>query len=198
MALLLPPDDAAAEQPAEMLDLIDGLILAGGSDVDPGSYGAQPHPETRLTWPERDRFELGLVHAALERDMPVLGICRGMQMLNVACGGTLLQHIDGLDTHRHTLGAFSDHEVELDGDSLAARAAGGVRVAVQSHHHQGVDRVGDGLRVSGRAEDGTIEAIELPERGWALGVLWHPEQDEQSQVIGALVEEARSRAGVRS
>src|SRR5688500_11411740 len=93
IALLLPPDDAVAERPDELLDLIDGLMLAGGSDVDPASYGARPHPETRGSWPERDRFELAQAHAALERDMPVLGICRGMQMLNVTCGGTLVQRL---------------------------------------------------------------------------------------------------------
>jgi putative glutamine amidotransferase len=93
MAVLLPPDDATAERPAQILDLLDGLMLAGGSDIDPASYGAQPHPQTKGTWPERDRFELALGHAALERDMPVLGICRGMELLNVACGGTLVQHL---------------------------------------------------------------------------------------------------------
>jgi putative glutamine amidotransferase len=195
IAVMLSPDDAVAEEPDQLLDMLDGLILAGGSDVDPRTYGAEPHPETRGTNPDRDRFEMALARAALERDMPVLGICRGMQMLNVACGGTLEQHIDGVDTHRHTPGSFGDHEVELDADSLAARAAGGERVAVKSHHHQGLGRVGEGLRVAGRsAEDGLIEAIEVPERQFALGVLWHPEEDEQSRVIGALVEEARARA----
>jgi putative glutamine amidotransferase len=195
MALLLPPDDAAAEQPGEMLDLIDGLMLAGGSDIDPASYGAREHPETRGTWPERDRFELGLTHAALERDMPVLGICRGMQLLNVACGGTLVQHLPevlGHENHRHTPGAFSDHDVRLAPGSLAARAVGAERAAVKSHHHQGVDELGEGLVVVGWAEpDETIEAIELPERRYALGVLWHPEEDERSNVIGSLVAATR-------
>jgi putative glutamine amidotransferase len=176
--------------------MLDGLILAGGSDVDPGTYGAEPHPETRGTNADRDRFEAALASAALERDMPVLGICRGMQMLNVACGGRLAQHIGNLETHRHTQGEFSDHEVELNAGSLAARAAGGERVAVKSHHHQGVEELGEGVEVTGRASgDGIVEAIEIPERSFALGVLWHPEQDEASRVIGALVEEARSRSG---
>jgi putative glutamine amidotransferase len=196
IALMLSPDDAVADDPEQLLDMLDGLILAGGSDVDPATYGAEPHPETRGTNADRDRFEVALARAALERDMPVLGICRGMQVLNVACGGTLDQHVEALETHRHTRGVFSDHEVDLEPDSLAARAAGGDRVAVKSHHHQGLERVGDGLAVTGRSpDDGMVEAIELPARQFALGVLWHPEEDEQSRVIGALVEEARTRAG---
>ena len=196
IALMLSPDDAVADDPDQLLDMLDGLILAGGSDVDPASYGAEPHPETRGTNAERDRFELALARAALERDMPVLGICRGMQMLNVACGGTLVQHIADLHTHRHTPGHFCDHEVALDPESLAARAAGSERVAVKSHHHQGVDRLGTGLDVTGRNPgDDLVEAIEHPDRQFALGVLWHPEEDEQSRIIGALVDEARARAG---
>lgn len=196
IALILSPDDATADEPEQLLDMLDGLILAGGSDVDPASYRAEPHPETSGTNADRDRFEAALARAALERDLPVLGICRGMQMLNVACGGLLEQHIDGIDTHRHTPGVFSDHEVELEPGSLAARAAGGERVAVKSHHHQGVARLGDGFEVTGRSPaDGVVEAIEIPSRQFALGVLWHPEEDEGSRVIAALVEEARARAG---
>jgi putative glutamine amidotransferase len=196
IALMLSPDDAVADEPDQLLDMLDGLILAGGSDVDPASYGANPHPETRGTNAQRDRFELALARAALERDMPVLGICRGMQMLNVACGGTLEQHLADIQTHRHTPGEFCDHPVDLEPDSLAARAARTERLAVKSHHHQGVAQLGAGLDVTGRnPSDGVIEAIELPDRQFALGVLWHPEEDERSRVIGALVEEARTRAG---
>jgi putative glutamine amidotransferase len=192
IALMLSPDEHVADDPDQVLDMLDGLILAGGSDVDPATYGAEPHPETRGTNEERDRFEVALARAALERDMPVLGICRGMQMLNVACGGTLVQHLDDIATHRHTPGEFCDHEVELEPESLVARAAGSERVAVKSHHHQGVDRVGDGLEVTGRNPgDGVVEAIELPDRQFALGVLWHPEEDERSRVLAALVAEAR-------
>jgi putative glutamine amidotransferase len=195
MALLLPPDDAAAEHPDEMLDHLDALLLAGGSDMDPASYGARPHPETRGTWPERDRFELGLAHAALERDMPLLGVCRGMQMLNVSCGGTLIQHLPdaiGSDGHRHTPGTFGDHDVRLEPGSLAARAVGSERTSVKSAHHQGLDQIGEGLTVVGWADaDDTVEAIELPGKPYALGVLWHPEEDERSNVIGSLVEAAR-------
>ena len=194
LAVLLPPDDAVAERPGEALDLIDGLMLAGGSDVDPASYGARPHPETRGSWPERDRFELALAHAALERDMPVLGICRGMQMLNVVCGGTLDQHLTDTQRHRHTPGAYSDHDVRLDAGSLAARAVGGEQAAVKSHHHQGIEELGEGLVAVGWADD-TVEAIELPGKPYALGVLWHPEEDERSNVIGSLVEAALAYRG---
>ncbi|HEX4720438.1 MAG TPA: gamma-glutamyl-gamma-aminobutyrate hydrolase family protein [Thermoleophilaceae bacterium] len=193
IALILSPDGAVADDPAQLLDMLDGLILAGGSDVDPGTYGADPHPETHGTNEERDRFEVALARAGLERDMPVLGICRGMQMLNVACGGTLDQHLDDLRTHRHTPGVFCDHEVELEPGSLAAEAAGTERVSVKSHHHQGVAAIGQGVRVSGRNPgDAIVEAIEIPDRSFALGVLWHPEQDEQSRVIAALVEHSRA------
>jgi putative glutamine amidotransferase len=193
LAFLLPPDDEAAEHPAELLDRLDALLLAGGRDVDPLSYGACPHPETAEPSPERDRFELALATAALDRDMPVLGVCRGMQMLNVACGGTLIQHLEGelCERHRHTPGVFSDHDVVLEPGSLAARAAGAERLSVRSHHHQALGELGEGLAVSGHSpEDGIAEAVELPGKRFALGVLWHPEEDQGSGVIGALVEAA--------
>jgi putative glutamine amidotransferase len=200
VAVLLPPDDVVAESPDELLDLVDGLVLAGGSDVDPGSYGARPHSATRGSWPERDRFELALGHRALERDMPLLGICRGMQMLNVAAGGTLDQHLPdrtGNEDHRHTPGVFADHTVRLADGTLASRVVGDSRSAVKSHHHQGVDELGEGVVVSGWAEgDEVPEAIEIPEHRFALGVLWHPEEDERSRVVGALVDEARARRSV--
>ena len=194
LAVVLPPDDDVARNPDELLDRLDALVLAGGGDLDPGSYGARPHPETSGTSEERDRFELALTHGALERDIPVLGICRGMEMLNVATGGTLHQHLPDLlghPDHAHTPGVFADHDVELEPGSLAARAVGANVTAVKSHHHQGVDELGEGLVVSGRSvPDGLPEAIELPGRAFALGVLWHPEADEASRVIGALVEQA--------
>jgi putative glutamine amidotransferase len=192
IALILPPDDVVAESPDELLDMIDALILAGGSDVDPASYGAKPHPETHGTRPERDRFEIALGTRALERDMPVLGICRGMQMLNVIQGGTLNQHL-GSELHRHTPGAFTDHGVRLDSGSLAARVVGSERTEVKSAHHQGVEELGDGVVASGHADDELVEAIELPDKTFAVGVLWHPEEDEQSRVVGSLVNEARDR-----
>ena len=199
VALVLPPDEAVVEAPDLLLDRIDGLLLAGGADVDPASYGASPHPETGLVWPERDRFEIALVRRAIERGLPVLGACRGMQILNVARGGTLRQHLPeviGTDQHRHTPGLFGDHEVVLEPGSLAARATGGVRSLVKSHHHQGIAELGDGLVATGWSpDDRLIEALELPGAEYALGVLWHPEEDEASRVIASLVEAARTKVG---
>jgi acyl-CoA reductase-like NAD-dependent aldehyde dehydrogenase/gamma-glutamyl-gamma-aminobutyrate hydrolase PuuD len=195
LAIVLPPDEAAVSEPDAFLDRVDGLLLAGGADIDPASYGAETHPETRGTWPDRDRFELALARRALQRDMPVLGICRGMQLLNVALGGTLIQHLPetiGSEAHRTVAGTFSEHHVRLEPDSLACTAAGVESFVAWSHHHQGVDRVGEGLNVTGwSAEDELPEAIELPGKRFALGVIWHPEEDESSRVIAALVHSSR-------
>jgi putative glutamine amidotransferase len=196
LAVMIPPDDAVLEDPDQVVDLLDGLILAGGADIDPSMYGAQPHPETRNTVPERDLFELALARRALDRDVPVLGICRGMQVMNVARGGTLLQHLPdshGHHEHRRVLGTFddADHDVRILEGSLAHRAAGEAVHATKSHHHQGVDRIGEGFAVTGWAVmDELPEAMEDPDRRFALGVQWHPEADEQSRFIAALVEEA--------
>jgi putative glutamine amidotransferase len=193
LVMMIPPDPALVEDPEQALELIDGLILAGGADLDPASYGQQAHPETRDTVPERDAVEIALVRAAIERDLPVLGICRGMQLLNVACGGTLLQHLPerfGHEEHRRVVGSFdgSEHDVALTEGSLAASAAGEVAHVTKSHHHQGVDRLGEGLLVTGVSRfDGLAEAIELPEKRFVLGVQWHPEADPGSPVVGALV-----------
>jgi putative glutamine amidotransferase len=175
-----------------VLDLLDGLVLSGGADIDPASYGADTDPRTTGARGERDRFEIALARGALERDLPVLGICRGMELLNVAYGGTLVQHLADADVHLHTPGRYSDHDVRLEPGSLAAQAVGAERVSVRSHHHQGVDRLGEGVVASGWADPGeTVEAIEIPERRWALGVLWHTEEDRESRVLAALTTAAQ-------
>jgi putative glutamine amidotransferase len=181
LALVLPPDPAAVADPDETLDLLDGLLLAGGAD-----YGE---------YPERDAFELALATRAMERDLPFLGVCRGMQLMNLARGGTLIEHLPdtvGHEDHRATPGAFGDHDVRLRAGSLAARAAGEVLHPTKSHHHQGVDAIGAGLEVTGWASiDDLPEAIEDPSRRFALGVQWHPEADPVGAEIAALVEAAR-------
>jgi putative glutamine amidotransferase len=203
LPLLIPPyeSDALASAPLDdLLSRLDALILAGGSDVDPDSYGAERAEATGTTWADRDEFEIALTRTALDHGMPVLGICRGMQLLNVALGGTLVQHLPdavGHSDHLHTPGAFGDHLVRLEPGSLAARAAGAEELDVKSHHHQGVDRVGDRLRATGWAEDGTVEAIELPDSDYALGVLWHPEEDGRSSVVSSLVAAAEQAADAK-
>jgi putative glutamine amidotransferase len=200
LAVILAPDDALVADPAQALELIDAVLLTGGADIDPSSYGETRHAETVETTPERDRFEIALTRGAIARDLPLLGICRGMQLLNVARGGTLLQHLPerlGHEEHRRVPGSFdgSDHDVELVAGSLAARVAGETQHAIKSHHHQGVDRVGEGLLVTGRAlDDGLPETIELPGTRFVLGVQWHPEADEESRFVGALVDEAARHA----
>jgi putative glutamine amidotransferase len=197
IAVLLPPDEALIEDPDSLLDALDGLILAGGRDVDPALYGAERHRDTDEPRAERDAFEIALARRAMERNIPVLGVCRGMQVMNVARGGTLVQHLPehvGSDTHRRTLGTFdgNDHPVRLAEGSLAEQATGAPRHPTLSHHHQGIDRVGEGLAVSGWSEDDQLpEALEDPDLRFALGVQWHPEADPDSSVIAALVEAAR-------
>jgi putative glutamine amidotransferase len=203
LALMLPPDPRVTEDPEPVLDLLDGLILAGGADVDPSTYRAERHPATDQGSLERDEFELALTRRAMERDIPFLGICRGMQVMNVARGGTLVQDVPeraGHDEHRRVRGTFegADHDVRLRPGSLAARAAGGDNQAAKSHHHQGVDAIGEGLEVTGWAViDELPEALEDTGRRFALGVQWHPEADETSRLIAALVAEAAAhRAAV--
>lgn len=204
MTLLLAPDPALVEEPDEALDHVDGLMLIGGADIDPASYGAELDPATVDPVPERDAFELALARRALERGIPLLGICRGMQLLNVACGGTLHQHLPerfGHHEHLRARGSFdgADHDVRLTPGSLAARAAGEELHGTKSHHHQGVDRVGEGLIVTGVATiDGLPEALEVPGDDFVLGVQWHPEADERSRVIGALVSAAETHRDARS
>jgi putative glutamine amidotransferase len=197
VALMLPPDPDA--DPDQILDLLDGLILAGGRDVGPATYGADPHPDTDHPRAERDDWEIALARRAMERDVPLLGICRGMQLMNVARGGTLVQHLPehvGHEEHRRSVGTFdgNDHPVHLAEGSLAARAAGEINHPTLSHHHQGIDATGEGLTVSGWADDDELpEALEDPALRFALGVQWHPEADPESRVVAALVEAARNR-----
>ncbi len=188
VAVLLPVD---ARAPVELLERIDGLLLIGGSDVDPSMYGVQPEPTLETTHPERDRFEIALLRGALERELPVLGICRGMHLINVALGGTLAQDLvdqRGKHPHRRTQGSFegTEHAAALTPGSLVAQAAGEQRHIVRCHHHQAVASLGEGLIASGRAEDGVVEAVEASDGRWLVGVQWHPEADERSRLFAAL------------
>ena len=187
--LLVPPSTDGID---ETLGALDGLLFSGGSDLDPGLYGADAHPETNGIRLERDRAELALLEAALARDMPVLAVCRGSQVLNVARGGDLIQHLPELvgdEKHKHTPGVFADHDVDLKEGTRLQRLLGD-RAPVKSHHHQGFGAIGQGLVESAWAEDGTVEALEDPSRRFALGVLWHPEAGEDAALFEALVEEA--------
>jgi putative glutamine amidotransferase len=203
-AVMIPPDPLTPEEPDAVLDGLDGLMLAGGADIDPAAYGAPAHRCTRNTKPARDAAEIALARRALARDMPLLGICRGMQLLNVACGGTLIQHLPddlGHGDHRRSLGSFdgADHDVRLAPGSLAARVCGELCHATKSHHHQGVDVLGEGLVASGWSVlDDLVEAIEAPAARWALGVQWHPEVDPGSPVVAALVAAAQTDAASSS
>ncbi|MGH3109524.1 MAG: gamma-glutamyl-gamma-aminobutyrate hydrolase family protein [Gaiellaceae bacterium] len=188
--LLIPPSEDGIE---ETLDAVDGIVFSGGADLAPSTYGADPHPETDTPQERRDAAELALLSAALERDVPTLAVCRGFQLLNVARGGDLVQHLPeavGHDDHRQVPGTFSEHAVEVkDGSRLASIV--GVSQAVTSHHHQGVGRLGEGLVETAWANDGTIEAAEDPSRRFAVGVQWHPEAGQDDALFTNLVEEAR-------
>jgi len=195
--LLVPPSE---EGVGETLAALDGLLFSGGSDLDPDTYGAEPHPETNGIRRDRDAGELALLRAALERDMPVLAVCRGSQVLNVALGGDLVQHLPevvGDEKHKHTPGVFADHEVTVERESRLASLIGD-RAPVKSHHHQGYGRIGEGLEPVARAEDGTIEALEDPQRRFAVGVLWHPEEGEDARLFEELVRQARDYRAARS
>ena len=187
--LLVPPNESAIE---ETLDVLDGVVFSGGGDLDPHTYGAEAHPETMQVNPARDQAELALLEAALARDMPVLAVCRGSQVLNVARGGDLVQHLPeevGHDLHRHKQPMMADHEVTVKADSRLGSILG-EHAPVKSSHHQGFGRLGEGLREAAWAEDGTVEALEDPSHRFALGVLWHPEEGEDFALFRALVEEA--------
>ena len=199
VAVLLPVDPRA---PRVLLDRIDGLLTIGGADLDPATYGMTRDAAVEATYRERDDFEIELTRAAVERGLPYLGICRGMQLLNVALGGTLVQELvddEGNSPHRRIVGTFegNEHEIELEDGSLAARAVGERIHIGRCHHHQAIDRVGAGLRVTGRSRpDGVPEAIETEDGGWVLGVQWHPEAGEKRELFHALADAAREARAV--
>jgi putative glutamine amidotransferase len=189
--VMLPPVPGAEAA----VGRLDGLIISGGPDVEPARYGALPGPATTIVRPGRDEAEIAFFLAALDAGVPSLGICRGMQLMNVALGGTLIQHLPdvvGSDVHSPTPGTMAEHVVKVGmaGSScrLAAIVGAGTR-AVPTHHHQGIEKLGTGLVATAWAEDGTIEAIELEDR-FALGVQWHPESGNDPALFRALVEAA--------
>lgn len=187
LAVMLPPD--APEHASATVARLDGLVIAGGPDVEPARYGAERDPRTGPPARARDTWELALIEAALSTGVPLLGVCRGMQLLNVALGGTLVQHIDG---HAEAVGVFGGHPVTPVPGTLYAGVVP-EEVFVPTYHHQAVDRLGTGLVPSAHAADGTVEALELPSgRGWVLGVQWHPEMGEDVRVMAALVNAAAS------
>jgi putative glutamine amidotransferase len=185
-----------------LLDRLDGVCLSGGPDLAPAHYGAPEHPELGPTEPELDRFELALARRAMTRHIPVLAICRGAQVMNVARGGTLHQHLPDLDLaveHRSpTPGVTATHGVELVRGSRLAEVMGGTLLEVNSYHHQALAELGRGLRAVGHAEDGTVEAVEIGGASFAFGVQWHAEllveRPEQLALFEALVGAAGARA----
>ncbi|WP_212911130.1 gamma-glutamyl-gamma-aminobutyrate hydrolase family protein [Streptomyces sp. TS71-3] len=185
IAVMLPPD--SPDHAAAAIERLDGLVISGGPDVDPDRYGAERDPRTGPPAHERDTWELALIDAALAAGTPMLAICRGMQALNVALGGTLVQHLDGHGDDRP--GVFGTHSVvPVPGTRYASLVPEESGVAV--HHHQALDRLGSGLVVSARAADGTVEAVELPGAPWVLGVQWHPEMADDPRVMQDLVRAA--------
>jgi putative glutamine amidotransferase len=195
VAVLLPPQPASAGIASRVLDGLDGLILTGGKDVDPARYGQRPHEKTDEPRRDRDAWEAALITAAIERQLPFLGICRGAQLLNVTLGGTLQQHLpDLLGTTKYQRGGgeFSQVSVLVDSDSAVGRLVETEDLTVEVYHHQAIDEVGDGLRVTARSEDGIVQALELETVPFGLAVQWHPEQSpEDIRLFGGLVDAAR-------
>jgi putative glutamine amidotransferase len=197
--VLLPPQPADSEAVSRVLDGVDGLIVTGGADVDPARYGQDAAPETDKPHLERDAWEDALLTAAIERELPFLGICRGMQVLNVNRGGSLHQHVPdvvGDDRFRIGNGQFATNEVVTEpGSELDALV--GAKLPVKSYHHQAVDAVGEGLRVTARTGDGIVQAVELEGVPFGVAVQWHPEEDaaEDVRLFAGLVDAAREYAG---
>lgn len=192
IAVLLPPQAAGAEQ---LIGHLDGLLLTGGADISPDRYGETSHEQTSGTRPGRDEWEARLLRAALDRDLPLLGVCRGAQLLNVELGGTIEQHlpdVTGHDGHRPVPGVFGETAVQVRAGSRIAGLIG-TGVKVQCHHHQAIARLADGLEAVAHADDGTIEAVEMPGASFVIGVQWHPEQDHQAdpRLFRALVSAAK-------
>lgn len=178
LPVVFPTTAFLAERPGEALDAVDALLLPGGRDLAAESYGAEPHPANEPGDPERDRAELALCREALDRGLPILGVCRGMQLLNLVLGGGIEQHLEDADgVHRAQPGSFTSHDVEIVPGSRLAEIAGGDRARVRSHHHQGIAPLADDLSAVAHAPDGVIEAAELDGDGFCLAVLWHPEED---------------------
>jgi len=194
IAVLLPPQPEPDTAAARVLDGLDGLILTGGLDVDPSLYGAERHPLTDPARPDRDAWELALFRGAEERRMPVLAICRGLQLVNVARGGTLHQHLpEALGTERFRIGGgvFATNEVAVDEGSRLAELVGAGGLDVHSYHHQGIDRLGAGLVATARTDDGLVQAFESDGDGYVLGVQWHPEENrEDRRLFAGLVAQA--------
>lgn len=194
VAVLLPPQPNAELAASVVLDGLDGLILTGGLDVQPELYGAERHPRTDPARPDRDAWEMALFHGAERRRMPVLAICRGLQLVNVARGGTLHQHLpEALGTERFRVGGgvFATNTVHVDDGTALAEIVGASELDVHSYHHQGIDRLGDGLIATARTDDGLVQAIESTGDGYLVGVQWHPEQDaEDRRLFAGLVQAA--------
>ncbi|MDX2399612.1 MULTISPECIES: gamma-glutamyl-gamma-aminobutyrate hydrolase family protein [Microbacterium] len=199
IALLLPPQDPDAADAA--IAGLDGLILSGGADVAPELYGAQRHPLTDPARADRDAWELALFRAAERRRMPVLAICRGLQLVNVARGGTLQQHLpESLGTERYRLGGgvFAENDIEVAEDTALAEVLGAGEVRVHSYHHQGIDRLGEGLVPAARSEDGLVQAFVDTAAGHVVGIQWHPEENaEDRRLFADLVSQARAYAAQR-
>jgi putative glutamine amidotransferase len=195
LAVILPPRTSASR---DVLDRLDGLVIAGGADVDPGRYGEPVHPETLGLRPDRDAGEFALLGEALRRDLPVLGICRGMQVMAVHAGGRLIQHLPdevGHTGHRPAPGEYGSHGARFAPGSLVATLLG-EKATVNSYHHQGVADPGT-LTVTGWADDGSVEAVEDPTRRFAVGVQWHPESTEDNRLFAGLVAAARGGRPLR-
>ena len=182
--LLSPIDDTSVA--VEVVEALDGLVISGGPDVDPARYDEPAHEKTDKPRVQRDAWELALLTAALERDIPVLGICRGVQLFNVHFGGSLIQHIED---HKVGNAVYKRTRVSLDSGSLPGSILG-PEITVSCYHHQALGRIGDGLTVTGRAPDGTVEAVVASGRAFAVGVQWHPEEDRELRLFAALVESA--------